>query len=56
MLAAVLIALIVTAGGVAGQQLLAGEREAVVTAIPGIVAAGVKWESCGPTSRRPMAS
>jgi gluconolactonase len=39
-----LVALIVTAGGAAGQQLLAGERETVVTAIPGIVAGGVKWE------------
>jgi gluconolactonase len=43
-LAAVLVALIVTAGGAAGQQLLAGERETVVSAIPGIVAAGVRWE------------
>jgi len=28
----------------AGQSLLAGEKEAVVTAIPGVVAAGARWE------------
>ncbi|HEY8521127.1 MAG TPA: SMP-30/gluconolactonase/LRE family protein [Gammaproteobacteria bacterium] len=31
------------AGGAAAQQLLPGEREAVVTAIPGVVAAGTPW-------------
>lgn len=31
-------------GGAAAQQLLPGEREAVVTAIPGVIAAGAKWE------------
>jgi len=31
-------------GRAAAQQLLAGEREAVVTAIPGVIAAGAKWE------------
>jgi gluconolactonase len=29
---------------IAGQQLLAGERPAVVTAIPGVIGAGAKWE------------
>jgi gluconolactonase len=28
----------------AGQPLLAGEKEAIVTAIPGVIAAGAKWE------------
>ena len=31
-------------GGAAAQALLPGEREANVTAIPGVVAAGTKWE------------
>jgi gluconolactonase len=31
-------------GEASAQQLLPGEREAVVTAIPGIVAAGTKWQ------------
>ena len=31
-------------GQVAAQQLLPGEREATVTAIPGVIAAGAKWQ------------
>jgi gluconolactonase len=39
-----LLGSMVTSRPVAGQQLLAGEKEAVVTAIPGVIAPGAKWE------------
>jgi len=39
-----LLATLLTTGRVSAQQLLAGERAAVVTAIPGVIAAGAKWE------------
>src|SRR5688572_12511420 len=32
------------AGAAAGQGVLAGERETNITAIPGVVAAGARWE------------
>jgi gluconolactonase len=35
---------VIASGQAFGQQLLAGERAAVVTAIPGVVAADAKWE------------
>ena len=41
---ACLLATLLTTGRVSAQQLLAGERAAVVTAIPGVIAAGAKWE------------
>jgi gluconolactonase len=42
---AMTVATILAAPGLVGaQQLLAGERAATVTAIPGVVAAGAKWE------------
>jgi gluconolactonase len=43
-LGALLLTSSVTPGGAAAQQLLAGERTATVTAIPGVVAADAKWE------------
>lgn len=39
-----LLALVATAGQAAGQNLLAGEREAAVSAIPGVIAPGARWE------------
>ena len=39
-----LVAATMIPGVADAQQLLAGEREAVVTAIPGVVAAGAKWD------------
>jgi gluconolactonase len=43
-LACSLVVSAVVPARVNAQQLLAGEREAVVTAIPGVIAAGAKWE------------
>ena len=39
-----LVALTLMVGPAPAQQLLPGEREAIVTAIPGVIAAGAKWE------------
>jgi gluconolactonase len=41
---AVCVLAVCLSSAAAGQALLAGEREATVTAIPGVVAAGAKWE------------
>ncbi len=41
---AICVLAVCVCSGAAGQALLAGEREAAVTAIPGVVAAGAKWE------------
>jgi gluconolactonase len=40
----VLLTLALASSHLAAQQLLAGEKAAVVTAIPGVVAAGAQWE------------
>jgi gluconolactonase len=39
-----LIVITLAPGQAAAQHLLAGERETVVTAIPGVIAAGAKWQ------------
>ena len=39
-----LIASMTMSASLAGQGLLAGEKEAVVSAIPGVIAAGTRWE------------
>jgi hypothetical protein len=39
-----LVAVTLTPDQATAQQLLPGEREAVVTAIPGVIAAGAKWQ------------
>ena len=40
----VTVGLLLLSGSLGAQQLLPGERETNITAIPGVVAAGVKWE------------
>ena len=41
---ALALCLVILTGPTSAQQLLPGEREATVTAIAGVIAAGAKWE------------